>query len=209
MKIYDLSLVLDRNLLAYPGDPNVEIHQIAGSESEWNLTTICMSSHSGSHLDAPLHLLKNGIGIMGIQLERCMGYCKVLDLTSIAFGDKITRSHLDQYTIKKNDIILLKTKNSSILTQAFNSQFICLNEEGARYLVESDIKAVGIDYLSIGSKEVHEILLGNAVLIYETLNLQSVSSGRFYFLGLPLRVASEASPVRVILSENTPFEKLR
>jgi arylformamidase len=203
MKIHDISILIDKNMLLYPGDKQVIIQQLKNLESEeWNLTEMRMSSHTGTHLDTPKHVLKDGIGIDQLNLARCVGKSIVIDLSSIPFGDKITREHLEQISIEKNDIVLLKTRNSSILTKKYNPDYVDLSIDGAQYLEDKRINAVAIDYLSIGPKEVHETLLKNDVLVYETVNLMNIQPGKYIFVGLPLKIGTEGCPVRAILIEN-------
>ena len=159
----------------------------------------------GTHLDSPKHVLKNGIGIDQIDIEKCSGKCQVINLTSIPFGEKINSTHLKSHPIKENEIILFKTKNSSILNKEYNPDYIELGIEGAKYLVDMKIKAVGIDYLSIGSHEVHEILLKEKILVYEMVNLSNIKPGDYYFMGLPLKIPTEGCPVRAILIEELKY----
>ena len=77
-----------------------------------------------------------------------------------------------------------------------------LSKDGAQYLVDKGIKAVAIDYLSIGPRDVHDVLLKNDVLVYETVNLTDIHPGKYFFIGLPLKIRTEGCPVRAILIEN-------
>lgn len=190
-------------MLLYPGDKSIEIRQVKNVDSnDWNLTNITLSSHLGTHVDSPKHVLKDGIGIDQLGIEKFTGNSQVLDLRSIPFGEKITQKHLKPYLIQKNDIILFKTRNSSILNEGYNPNHVELSLLGAQYLVDLKIKAVAIDYLSIGTKDVHEMLLKSNILIYETVNLSDIEAGNYFFMGLPLKIPTEGSPVRAVLIQN-------
>ena len=86
----------------------------------------------------------------------------------------------------------------------FNEDYVYLTQEGASYLVSKKIRAVGIDYLSIGKysedKKTHLVLLEKNVLIYEGLNLKDVPPGEYQFYGFPLKITeSDGAPVRAVL----------
>jgi arylformamidase len=205
MKIYDISMEIKEGMLTYPGDPEVRIKKIPKSAS--NLSELTLGSHTGTHVDVKRHINNKGLGVDRIPLEKCIGPCKVLDLTKTKFGDGIRPVDLANFSIKKNDIILLKTKNSSIKNKKFRKDFVYLTEEGAEFLVNKKIKAVGIDYLSIqkyhtGSCAAHCVLLDKNVLIFEGINLSKVRPGKYTFIGLPLKIKEgDGSPIRAILVE--------
>ncbi len=202
MIIYDISLNLDDKTAVYPGDPEVELHQEQTIETHgWNLTKISMGTHNSTHIDSLRHISDDGWGIDSIPLNKCLGKCKVLDLTHIQPGQSILRSHLEKFIISKDSIILLKTQNSKVVTKDYHSKIVSLNSEAAQFLVEKQVKAIGIDGLSIGNKETHKIILQKNILIYESLNLRQVEAGQYYFIGLPLKMKTEGSPVRAILIE--------
>ncbi|MHA1253112.1 MAG: cyclase family protein [Candidatus Helarchaeota archaeon] len=207
--IYDISMILRKNTLVYPGDPAFQIWKIQTLEkNSWNLSKICMSLHTGSHLDAPLHTINFGKGILDLDLENCIGKCKVIDLSDIEFGKMILRVHLKKFSINKEEIILFKTKNSNLGNNKYHNNYIRLSIDAAQFLVEKGVKAVGIDYLGIGNEEVHNVLAKNGVLIYEYLNLRDITKGEYFFIGLPLKIDSEASPVRAILIDEMELKNL-
>jgi arylformamidase len=170
-------------------------------------TDIQVSSHTGTHVDAPAHFLKDGKTIDQISLDRLIGQAIVLDCTDVT--DAITREHLLSHDaiINKNDIVLLKTTNSATQpTEKFTPHFIYLHVSGAQYLAEKQIKAVGIDYLGIERSqpehETHTTLFHHDVVIIEGLRLEHVQPGRYEFYCLPLNVIGlEAAPARAILVE--------
>ena len=111
-------------------------------------TVITLSSHTGTHVDAPSHFLRDGKTIDEMDLGKLIGKCKVIDVTDAV--DQITGEQLEEHEITAGDIILLKTINSlREPTDVFNPHFIYLGVGGANYLVSKKVKAVGIDYLGI------------------------------------------------------------
>lgn len=167
-----------------------------------NESKLGIYAHTGSHVDAPYHILQNGKTIEKISLDKFMGKAVVLDFTKVK--NCITKNHFKniRLNVNKNDIVLLKTKNNA--DKKFNYGFTYLEKSGAGYLVSKKIKAVGIDSLGIErnqpNHETHKILLKNNIPIFEGLDLSKVKQGRYFFHGLPLKIKKgDASPVRAVL----------
>lgn len=168
-------------------------------------STIALSAHSGTHIDAPLHFVRDGKTIDQLELSQVIGRCKVFDMSSVTDG--ITQDHLENLDIQPHDIILFKTSNSALQpTDTFNPQFICLEISGAQYLVQRKIKAVGIDYLGIERGQAghltHNLLFKHNIVIIEGLRLQNIKQGSYFLCCLPLAmVGLEAAPARAVLIE--------
>jgi len=208
MKIIDISLEIKPEMITYPGDPLFRIQQIKFPPKDTvALSEMTMGTHTGTHVDAKVHINPDGTGVDTIPLDRYYGPCKVLDVTSIKFGSGITKDDLKAFPIKHGDIILLKTRNSSTGYSKFFKDFVALSLDGANYLVKKKIKTVGIDYLSIqpyGTPvcEAHCVLLNNDIIVFEGLNLSQVKPGRYLFIGLPLKIQhGDGAPARAILIE--------
>jgi arylformamidase len=97
--------------------------------------------------------------------------------------------------------VLFKTPNSELWElDAFVEDNVSLTEEGARALVERGVRLVGIDYLSIGGEQAHEVLLRAGVVAIESLDLRGVEPGRYTLVCAPLKlVGSDGAPARVLL----------
>lgn len=168
-------------------------------------STIELSSHTGTHVDAPSHFLRDGITIDQMPLEDLMGLSSVIDLMEVV--DCITEEHLRMHDeeIEQAQIVLFKTSNSLIpAISPFNPHFVYLHESGARYLIEKGVRVVGIDYLGIergdSSHATHTVLLKAGVAIVEGLRLAHVEPGEYPFMCLPLNViGTEAAPARAVL----------
>ena len=200
MKIIDISRLISKDMLIYPGDAPFKVEYVAKAESGgWNLTKFSMGSHSGTHVDTPRHISDEGTTIASLDLTKCMGTCLVLDVSQIPFGGLILPKHLESFPIKCDDIILLKTKSSDLDSPIFREDFVSLSAEGAKYLTHLGVKTVGIDYLSIGDRDAHEELLNHNVVVFENLRLAEVIAGTYQFIGLPLKMETEGAPVRAIL----------
>jgi len=165
-------------------------------------TQLIMNLHTGTHIDAPLHAIEDGETTENYSLEQFFGSCLVLDFMNV--DEKITAKDLEKYTIKKDTFVILKTKNS--LDEAFNYDFIYLDESGAKYLAEAKIKGVGIDSLGIERNQsghpTHKILLNNNIPILEGLRLKDIKEGYYEIAAFPIKIKDvEASPVRAVLIE--------
>ena len=159
--------------------------------------------HTGTHADAYFHMLARGKKINKIHLEKFTGNCIILDLTKVK-NNKITISNFKKNKIKifKNDIVLLKTRNK--ILKKFNKNFTYLEITGANYLANKKIKLVGIDNLGIERNQpnhkTHKILFKCNIPIIEGLELSRIKQGRYFFIGLPLKIKDgDASPIRAVL----------
>ncbi|TFF86846.1 MAG: cyclase family protein [Promethearchaeota archaeon] len=201
MKIHDISLLVEEEMVIYPGDPEVIIKRYKKNQNGWNLSNISMGSHTGTHVDTLLHIKDGADGVESIPLDKCYGICKVLDLSEIPFGEGIQKFHLEKFEINKNDIILIKTINSTTDYKEFREDFVFLTDSAANFLAKKKIKTIGIDYLSVGSRETHEKLLQNGIMIFEGLILRNIQPKEYIFIGLPIKIKTEGAPARVILIE--------
>lgn len=194
-------------MLLYPGDPAVNIteEKAISNGDGLNLSLITFGSHTGTHIDAPKHFFDDGLTVDRLPLEYFIGKTKVFSLED---KDEITASDLKELDIQRDDKILLKTKNSSMLSQKqFYKDFTYLTPEAAGYLAEVGIKTLGFDYLSVekyGSvtSKVHDTLLSHNIIIIEGLVLGSIKQGEYEMTALPLKIKNgDGSPARVILME--------
>lgn len=205
MKIHDLSWPISEKMTAYKDKKVVKITQVKGIEVDGVVEhKLVLSTHTGTHIDAPAHFMQGGMTIDEIPLESLVGECQVLDLTHVT--EKITKEDLEKFDIV-NNIILLKTTNSDLSPDTFfNYEFVYLDKSGAEYLASKDIKAVGIDYLGIErgqpDHESHNALFSKKVPIIEGLRLFSLQMNNYFLYCLPLSVIGvEAAPARVIAIE--------
>lgn len=200
--IIDISLPLNNKTIIYPNNTKVEIKILDNSESSIS-SSIQIGSHSGSHVDAPFHIFKNGLTIDKIDSKKLVGKARVLDLTSSL--NFISKEDLMKKNPKKGERLLLKTKNSERGFDKFYDDFIYLSSEGATFLADLGIFCIGIDYLSIkqkGSKNTtaHTAFLRQNIPIIEGINLLNVSEGDYFLFALPLFFTGiDASPARIIL----------
>jgi arylformamidase len=132
-----------------------------------------------------------------------VGPAQVLDLRGLA---AIDAAALRRHEIRAGDIVLFRTDNSERWAKpGFQEDFTYVTRDAAEYLVERDVKSIGMDYLSIeqfGSKtfEVHKLLLGKGILIIEGLDLRGIASGPYLLSCLPLKLEGvDGAPARAVL----------
>ncbi len=202
-EFYDISLNIEEGMLSFPGDTIPEFNKIKEIEVDnYNLSNMMVSVHVGTHVDAPSHFIKNGKTINELLPERFLGEVQVVEIKD---DKEISIKELENVEFH-SDKILFKTQNSNMISDKnFNNDFVYLNQKGAKYLIESGINFIGIDYLTIESIDtqefnVHKLLLENNVIVLEGINLKEIPPGNYKMIALPLKIkGAEASPVRALL----------
>ena len=205
-KIYDVSVPIHSGMHVYPGDPRFRarpVRSLADGDS-FQLHKIALGNHTGTHVDAPLHFLKDGPTITDLPLEVMNGRARVIQVHNT---EKIDVPELREILLVDDFRVLFKTKNSLLWNSRkhFSKDYAYLTPEAAQYLTENGIKLIGFDYLSVDrygdtSYPVHKILLQNQVVLIESLNLSEVDEGEYELFCLPLPLSGmDAAPARVIL----------
>ncbi|NTW72985.1 MAG: cyclase family protein [Eubacteriaceae bacterium] len=173
MIIVDLSHTISMDMPVYPGTEKPVI-EIANTIKDHGFLErkIHMYSHTGTHMDSPAHILANGKTLSDFSADQFAGKATIIDCTGIT-GGKITCEFLAlfQERISRSDFVILKTGWS--LHWGKNEYFsgnVVPDEKAATYLSGFDLKAVGIDAMSVDSLDdeklpVHHILLSKEILI--------------------------------------------
>lgn len=203
-RIHDLTRVISQEMPVYTGEPQprFEPHSTIMS-NQVNVTKITLGSHTGTHADAPSHLLSDGHGIELEPLDTFIGEAIVADMSSRP-GEGITANDLQHTGAESGDIVLAYTGTGDRRTD-----FTYLELDAAEWLVNHGIKCVGTDTLSIekyGRKSalVHKTLFSNRVGIIENLNsnLKQFTGMRIFLVCLPLPLKGvDGSPARAVLLE--------
>lgn len=206
MKIFDISWPLFNGMTAYKDRHVVEIKATKTFEQDGvRESLITFGSHSGTHIDAPAHFLKDGKSLEEINPLQCVGPATVIDMTHIERC--ITAEDLNVISLEPRKIVLFKTKNSELrVDERFDHDFIYVDATAAQWLVEHRVQAVGVDYLGIeraqSEHETHHILLEHKIAIVEGLRLAHVPAGEYFMWCLPLNIPGiDAVPARAVLIE--------
>lgn len=208
--LYDISMEITPDMPVYKGQeekrPKFRVTSNHEKASTYQ-TTITIDMHTGTHIDAPLHMIKDGATMECFQLENIFSNCLVLNLTDVEEGitsDDLKKAEVNSnIEIRNNEVVLLQTKNSY---QRRDKNFIYLAESGAEYLVEKGIIGVGIDTPGIERAQeghpTHKKLLSNEVFIVEGLVLKDVLPDRYQLMLVPIKINVEAASARAFLLEN-------
>jgi arylformamidase len=169
------------------------------------VSRVSFGDHTGTHFDPPLHFIPGGKPIDQLDLNVLCGLARVVDLTRVE--REITARDLERARIpKRTTRLLFKTRSSTLWARAgFQQAYVGVAWDAAHWLVDRGVKLLGVDYLSVetfGASEprTHRTLLGAGVVIVEGLNLRGIKSGKYTFVGLPLKIQDgDGAPGRAIL----------
>jgi arylformamidase len=197
----DVSVPIYDGMVYWPDNPPIELSPIMHVERGdiATVSALAMGTHTGTHIDAPIHFIPGGTGVDRVPLQNLIGSSRVIEIEN---PSAITHAELRNHNLRHSERLLFKTLNSQRCWNgsAFVSNFVSLAEDAATYLAELNTLAIGIDYLSVGSPEVHRTLFGAGVVVIEGLNLSGVNPGEYDFLCLPLRITGgDGAPARALL----------
>jgi len=202
----DVSVPIRSGIVHWPGDPEVIIGRMLKMErgDNCNVSTISMSSHTGTHVDAPYHFIEKGDGIHDMAFTTMIGKARVIEIKD---RHCIKPEELKPNKIQKGERVIFKTKNSARCwnVDKFVEDFVYLSTESVKYLVNKRVRTIGVDYLSVGGynkniDEVHKLLLGAGIWIIEGLDLSRVRQGDYDLICLPLNIINgDGAPARAIL----------
>ena len=181
LKFYDLSQPFGRNtpLWPWPVMTDVQIHRVSFPERDRfpggcnKLTTVITTKfHASTHMDAPSHVLEEGLNIDQIPLENCYGTGVVVDMRHKGKWDIITAEDLEKATpkIEKGDFVVLNTGwHKHFLTQhyVYMNHFPSFYDSAGEWFVKKGVRAVAIDGGAIDSPLAHRPLDKYAPWLYE------------------------------------------
>ena len=205
MKVTDLTHSIYTGMPVFPGTEG-PIFEKANTLAKdgFQEAKITMYSHTGTHIDAPAHMLLNGPYLDDFSIDKFIGKALILDFTEL----KVSSIELDsirpyEQKLKEVEFVILKTGWSNYWgEEKYYQDFPYLSEESAQWLAEFNLKGIGIDAISIDSMKtitfpVHKLFMSKHVLIIENLtNLESISKEYFTLSIMPLKnKEADGSPV--------------
>jgi len=203
---YDISVPISNGGAVYPGNPPIRIEpqqEIAKGGSS-NVSSLSFGSHTGTHVDAPKHMLDDGQSVDKLPLDVLMGPAVLVDVGNKCMS--VGAKELKLHELKDHKRILIKTRNSSFIRDPdFREDYTYLAPDGADYLLSLGVRLVGVDYFSIeqfhsGHHRTHDTLLSAGVIIVEGLDLSLPPPGPYELRALPLRlVGLDGAPARAVL----------
>jgi len=211
MKILDLTLTISNKIPTFPGSPHPHFIPWENiNDDGYNLELLFLSSHTGTHMDAPHHFLQKGAKIHEINLKKLVSEAVLIKLKKKS-GEPITKIDIQKFEknhgkIKSFSSVIFYTGwQRNLQKKYYFTKNPGLSVSAAKYLASKKINLVGIDSPSIDlgtdSKfSVHQIFAKKGMLIVENLaNLDKIKSSKFHLVVLPLKLKNATgSPVRAI-----------
>ena len=211
MKIIDLTLTVSDKIPTFPGSPQPSFIPWENvKEDGYNLELLFLSTHTGTHMDAPYHFLEKGAKIHEISLKKLVSEA-VLIKSKKKGGESITKIDIQKFEKKHgkitdfSSVIFYTGWQRNLQKKYYFTKNPGLSVSAAKYLASKKINLVGIDSPSIDlgkdSKfSVHQIFAKKGMLIVENLaNLEKIKSSKFHLVVLPLKLKNATgSPVRAI-----------
>ena len=205
-RIFDVSIPLAAGAVVYPGNPDVRIEpaqRIARGDSS-NVSALAFGTHTGTHVDAPWHILDDGGPVDEIPLDRLIGPALLVHVAEDVRA--IDAGLLKSVPLEGNRRVLFRTRNSALLAKReFVRDYTYLTPDGAEWLVAQGVELVGVDYYSVeqfhsGHHGAHKALLRAGVVIVEGLSLLEPPPGVYQLVCLPLRLTGlDGAPARAVL----------
>jgi len=211
MKVIDLTLTISENIPVFPGSPKPNFINWESIEKDgYNLELLFLSTHTGTHIDAPYHFLREGQKIHQIVTKRLVTEAVLIKIRKSS-DEAITKTDIERFE-KKHGII---DDGSTVIFHTgwqknLQKRYYFIKNPGlsisaVKYLASKKINLVGIDSPSIdlgkdGKFSVHHILAKNGILIVENLaNLEKIDSEKFHLIVAPLKLKNATgSPVRAM-----------
>jgi len=195
-ELIDITMSLSDRTPVWPGDNR--FRKQTSIACGFRTSKLIMSTHSGTHIDAPGHLARYSTFVDDIPLNRLITPAVVADCT----GEyEIARESIENLSLEGKALLLKTIANPGDLSD--NLEYSHLTSEAAELAVNMGVRTVGIDTLSVDSPDstsVHEILLKNSVPILENLILEGIHPGDYLLICLPLKIDSaDGCPVRAFL----------
>ena len=211
MKIIDLTLTVSDKIPTFPGSPQPNLIPWENiKEDGYNLELLFLSSHTGTHMDAPHHFLEKGAKIHEISLKKLVSEAALIQSRK-GSGESITKTDIQKFEKKSGKIdgfssVIFQTGwQRNLQKKYYFTKNPGLSVSAANYLASKKISLVGIDSPSIdlGKDDkfsVHQIFAKKGILIVENLaNLDKIKSSKFHLVVLPLKLKNATgSPVRAI-----------
>ena len=199
---------ISNELPTYPGDPTVNISpKIEYKDKGYNVLSLCMGTHSGTHVDVPLHLIDNGTSVDRVPLDKFIGKALFVEIIKDK-NEKITLDEIKKFDLKDGDIFIVRTGwEANKYKKDYFTDFPYFSISAADYLISKRIKAIGADIPAVDGPEQNgtfhkKMMLAGIVIIEALINLKQVAGKRMFFSAVPLNIkGADGSPVRAIAFE--------
>ncbi len=172
----------------------------------FTLSKLSLGAHSGTHVDAPMHFIRDGASIARLPLEPFIGQARVIEIPDSV--QSIDAAELNRHEWRNSQRVIFRTRSSVrgwMKSSTFHRDFAYIAPDAAQLLADAGVRLVGIDYISaekFGAPAplTHRILLGKGIPIVEGFALETVSAGDYDLVVLPMKVAGhEGAPARAVM----------
>ena len=192
----------------YQGDAPMKfdfLHDMRKGDA-FTLSAYSLGAHSGTHVDAPMHFVRNGAAIDRVPLGPLIGRARIIDIPDGV--QAITAAELNKHSWRGVPRILFRTRSALrgwMSSSTFHKDFAYIAPDAAKLLANGGVQLVGIDYISAeqfgaAAPLAHRTLLGRNIPIVEGLALDHVKAGDYDLIVLPIKVGGhEGAPARAIL----------
>jgi arylformamidase len=170
------------------------------------LSAYSLGAHSGTHIDAPMHFVRDGAPIDRVPLEPLIGPARVIEIPDGV--QSVNATELNRHKWRGAERVLFRTRSSVrgwMKSSTFHRDFAYIAPDAAQLLANAGVKLVGIDYISAeqfgaAAPMTHRILLGKGIPIVEGLALEAIGGGDYDLIVLPIKVGGhEGAPARAVL----------
>jgi len=172
----------------------------------FTLSKLSLGAHSGTHVDAPMHFVRDGASIDRLPLEPFIGRARVIEIPDSV--QSIDATELNRHQWRNVERVVFRTRSSVrgwMKSSTFHRDFAFIAPDAAQLLADAGVRLVGIDYISaekFGAPAplTHRILLGKGIPIVEGFALETVPAGDYDLVVLPMKVAGhEGAPARAVM----------
>jgi arylformamidase len=209
LHLVDLSFDIYDRAPTFWTDPKTAVIEHYRTEHlGYNMTQLVMSTHTGTHLDAPFHFLDDGRTVDRIDLRRGFGPASVLDYSSKAPQEEISVAELEPHAgvIAPGSRLIIRTGWDRVFPDPrYFTDMPALSVDACRYLAERRVACVAMDTPSVNSSDyitAHRVLLHRdvEVLIIEGLRgLERLRGDQVILMAFPLRIRGrDGSPCRAV-----------
>jgi arylformamidase len=170
------------------------------------LSKYSLGAHSGTHIDAPQHFIRDGAPVDKVPLDPLIGPARVIDIPDSV--QSIDATELNRHAWKGAERLIFRTRSSVrgwMSSPTFHHDFAYVAPDAAQVIADAGVKLVGIDYISIEqfagpAPLTHRILLGKGIPIIEGFALETIAPGDYDLIVLPIKVAGhEGAPARAVM----------
>jgi arylformamidase len=207
MKVYDLSHTIEPGMPVFPGtEPPLFLQGNTITTDGFAEKKITFFSHTGTHIDAPAHILADQPDLGQLPIDSFFGQALRIDISTIK-GDTINTSQLEPYLkqLKQVDFVLFAAGWYTYWgSDTYFLGYPVLTPDAAKLLCQYKLKGIGFDSISADRADshtlpIHRILLKKMIIIENLANLETIPTNLFLFSCLPLKIADgDGSPVRAI-----------